>query len=174
MALASPRRQLLRHLQLLQRSRQQSHTFSTSRTHNADFTHAVCRLQYLPYLFFIILTWRNDQVIGGGVVGLAIARQLAARQGTSTILLEKHDAVGTETSSRNSEVLLMIPPFTLARLTEYRSSMQAYTTPPTLSKPASVSKAKTNYTPTASRNRSHTGTQRNGSSPKTRLNGKHV
>ncbi|KAF4975576.1 hypothetical protein F66182_17550, partial [Fusarium sp. NRRL 66182] len=44
-------------------------------------------------------------VIGGGVVGLAIARQLAARQGTSTILLEKHDAVGTETSSRNSEVI---------------------------------------------------------------------
>ncbi|KAF4187569.1 hypothetical protein CNMCM7927_003803 [Aspergillus lentulus] len=40
-----------------------------------------------------------------GVVGLAIARQLASRQGTSTIVLERHDAVGTETSSRNSEVI---------------------------------------------------------------------
>lgn len=43
-------------------------------------------------------------MIGAGVVGLAIARQLAAREGTSTILLERHGAVGTETSSRNSEV----------------------------------------------------------------------
>ncbi|GAM38175.1 hypothetical protein TCE0_033f08697 [Talaromyces pinophilus] len=84
MALASPRRQLFRHLQLLQRGGQQSHSFSTSQRRKADFTHAV---------------------IGGGVVGLAIARQLAARQGTSTMLLEKHDAVGTETSSRNSEVI---------------------------------------------------------------------
>lgn len=50
---------------------------------------------------------KTQQVIGGGVVGLAIARQLAARQGTSTILLEKHDAVGTETSSRNSEVFIL-------------------------------------------------------------------
>jgi len=37
-------------------------------------------------------------------VGLAIARQLAARTGTSTLLIERHGAVGTETSSRNSEV----------------------------------------------------------------------
>ncbi|OQE39194.1 hypothetical protein PENCOP_c007G00117 [Penicillium coprophilum] len=58
--------------------------FSTTRPTNADFTHAV---------------------IGGGVVGLATARQLAAREGTSTILLERHDAPGTETSSRNSEVI---------------------------------------------------------------------
>lgn len=49
----------------------------------------------------------QKKVIGGGVVGLAIARQLAARQGTSTILLEKHDSVGTETSSRNSEASLI-------------------------------------------------------------------
>ncbi|KAI9696844.1 MAG: hypothetical protein M1836_005206 [Candelina mexicana] len=41
----------------------------------------------------------------GGVVGLAIARQLAGRDGTSTVLLEKHGSVGTETSSRNSEVI---------------------------------------------------------------------
>jgi L-2-hydroxyglutarate oxidase LhgO len=39
------------------------------------------------------------------VVGLAVARQLAQRPGTSTILLERHGAVGTETSSRNSEVI---------------------------------------------------------------------
>ncbi|KAI9718540.1 MAG: hypothetical protein M1812_003991 [Candelaria pacifica] len=58
--------------------------FSTTAAHNADFTHAI---------------------IGGGVVGLAIARKLAQRDGTSTALLEKHGSVGTETSSRNSEVI---------------------------------------------------------------------
>ncbi|GAB1319015.1 L-2-hydroxyglutarate dehydrogenase, mitochondrial [Madurella fahalii] len=51
----------------------------------ADFTHAV---------------------IGGGVVGLAVAQELARRSGGgSTLLLERHSAVGTETSSRNSEVI---------------------------------------------------------------------
>lgn len=44
------------------------------------------------------------QVIGGGAVGLAIARQLASRSGTSTLLLERNGRVGEETSSRNSEV----------------------------------------------------------------------
>ncbi|KAI9830950.1 MAG: hypothetical protein M1819_005333 [Sarea resinae] len=44
-------------------------------------------------------------VIGGGVVGLAIARKLSQREGTTTLLLERHKAVGTETSSRNSEVI---------------------------------------------------------------------
>ncbi|KAK3688444.1 FAD dependent oxidoreductase [Podospora appendiculata] len=46
-------------------------------------------------------------VIGGGVVGLAVARSLAERGGpsASTLLLERHNAVGTETSSRNSEVI---------------------------------------------------------------------
>ncbi|KAI9880110.1 MAG: hypothetical protein M1830_005355 [Pleopsidium flavum] len=58
--------------------------FSTSAPQHADYTHAV---------------------IGAGVVGLAIARQLAGREGTSTVLVEKHGAVGTETSSRNSEVI---------------------------------------------------------------------
>ena len=43
------------------------------------------------------------QVVGAGAVGLAIARKLAERNGTSTLLLERHGAVGTETSSRNSE-----------------------------------------------------------------------
>ena len=45
-------------------------------------------------------------MIGAGAVGLAIARKLAERDGTSTLLLERHGAVGTETSSRNSEVYL--------------------------------------------------------------------
>lgn len=58
--------------------------FSTSSTRNADFTHAV---------------------VGGGVVGLAIARKLQGREGASTVLIEQHGSVGTETSSRNSEVI---------------------------------------------------------------------
>jgi 2-hydroxyglutarate dehydrogenase len=59
-------------------------SFSTSLKRNADFTHAV---------------------VGGGVVGLAIAHRLQARDGASTVLIEKHGSVGTETSSRNSEVI---------------------------------------------------------------------
>ena len=43
-------------------------------------------------------------VVGGGVVGLAVARDLA-RAGFETILLEAAAAIGTETSSRNSEVI---------------------------------------------------------------------
>lgn len=45
------------------------------------------------------------QVIGGGVVGIATARQLARRTGSSVVLIERHGAVGTETSARNSEVI---------------------------------------------------------------------
>jgi L-2-hydroxyglutarate oxidase LhgO len=43
-------------------------------------------------------------IIGAGVVGLACARSLA-RSGIETIILERHDAFGTETSARNSEVI---------------------------------------------------------------------
>lgn len=43
-------------------------------------------------------------VVGAGVVGLAIARSLA-RSGREVIVLEAADAFGTETSSRNSEVI---------------------------------------------------------------------
>ena len=43
-------------------------------------------------------------VIGGGVVGLAIARALAL-SGREVVLLERHGRIGEETSSRNSEVI---------------------------------------------------------------------
>jgi L-2-hydroxyglutarate oxidase LhgO len=43
-------------------------------------------------------------VVGAGVVGLACARRLAMA-GRETIILERADAIGTETSSRNSEVI---------------------------------------------------------------------
>ncbi|MCB1507020.1 MAG: NAD(P)/FAD-dependent oxidoreductase [Hyphomicrobiaceae bacterium] len=43
-------------------------------------------------------------VIGAGVVGLAIARELAAA-GRDVLVLEQHDGIGAETSSRNSEVI---------------------------------------------------------------------
>ncbi len=43
-------------------------------------------------------------VIGAGVVGLAIAREFA-RNGIETLVVEKANTIGTETSSRNSEVI---------------------------------------------------------------------
>jgi L-2-hydroxyglutarate oxidase LhgO len=43
-------------------------------------------------------------VIGAGVVGLAIARALAMA-GREVVILEAEDAIGTHTSSRNSEVI---------------------------------------------------------------------
>jgi L-2-hydroxyglutarate oxidase LhgO len=43
-------------------------------------------------------------VVGAGVVGLACARELAAR-GRGVLLLERHERFGVETSSRNSEVI---------------------------------------------------------------------
>ncbi|KAI9727329.1 MAG: hypothetical protein M1828_006948 [Chrysothrix sp. TS-e1954] len=58
--------------------------FTSTTRSRADFTHVV---------------------IGGGAVGLAIARQLSSVPGTSTLLLERHRHPGTETSSRNSEVI---------------------------------------------------------------------
>jgi len=45
-------------------------------------------------------------IIGGGVVGLAIAAELAThRSDCSVVLLERHARFGQETSSRNSEVI---------------------------------------------------------------------
>jgi len=43
-------------------------------------------------------------VVGAGVVGLACARELAAR-GHDVVLIERHERFGVETSSRNSEVI---------------------------------------------------------------------
>ena len=43
-------------------------------------------------------------VVGAGVVGLACARRLAMA-GLEVVVLERADAIGTETSSRNSEVI---------------------------------------------------------------------
>jgi L-2-hydroxyglutarate oxidase LhgO len=43
-------------------------------------------------------------VVGAGVVGLAVARALAL-QGLEVMILESENAIGTGTSSRNSEVI---------------------------------------------------------------------
>jgi L-2-hydroxyglutarate oxidase LhgO len=43
-------------------------------------------------------------VVGAGLVGLAVARALA-RSGREVVILEAEDAIGTHTSSRNSEVI---------------------------------------------------------------------
>ena len=63
---------------------QQCRCFSSTPTQHADFTHAV---------------------VGGGAVGLAIARRLQKVDGAQVVLIEKHGMVGSETSSRNSEVI---------------------------------------------------------------------
>ena len=69
-------------------------------------------------------------VIGAGVIGLAVARELA-RGGRDVLVLEAADAIGTHTSSRNSEVIhagLYYPPGSLkARLcVEGRAELYAY------------------------------------------------
>ncbi len=46
----------------------------------------------------------NSVVIGAGVVGLALARELAIA-GHETLIIESQSAIGTQTSSRNSEVI---------------------------------------------------------------------
>jgi len=57
-----------------------------------------------------------DCIVGGaGVIGLAVARELAER-GLDVLVIEAADAIGTETSSRNSEVIhagLYYPPGSL-------------------------------------------------------------
>lgn len=54
-------------------------------------------------------------VVGAGVVGLAIAERLA-EAGHEVVVVEQHDRIGSETSSRNSEVIhagLYYPPSSL-------------------------------------------------------------
>ena len=43
-------------------------------------------------------------VVGAGVVGLAIARAVAMA-GRQVVVVEQHGLIGSETSSRNSEVI---------------------------------------------------------------------
>jgi L-2-hydroxyglutarate oxidase LhgO len=69
-------------------------------------------------------------VVGAGLIGLAVARELALA-GLSVIVLDAADGIGTETSSRNSEVIhagLYYPPGSLkARLcVEGRERLYAY------------------------------------------------
>ncbi len=61
-------------------------------------------------LFFCQRTFQLDQVdgvvVGAGVVGLAVARALSlAQPGKQWLVLEQASAIGTGTSSRNSEVI---------------------------------------------------------------------
>ncbi|KAI1881196.1 hypothetical protein JX265_000022 [Neoarthrinium moseri] len=59
-----------------------------------------------PLLEHIASAGRFHACLGGGVIGLATAQRLASSHpGASTLLLERHGQVGTETSSRNSEVI---------------------------------------------------------------------
>ncbi len=58
--------------------------FSSSSIARADYSHAI---------------------IGGGVVGLAIAAELSKKPGNKVVIIEKNTKVGQETSSRNSEVI---------------------------------------------------------------------
>ena len=44
-------------------------------------------------------------IVGSGIVGLTLARELAARRAGSILLLEKEDALGRHASGRNSGVL---------------------------------------------------------------------
>ena len=76
----------------------QNRFFSVTPLRHADFTHAI---------------------IGGGAVGLAIARRLQQVVGAQVVLIEKHGMVGSETSSRNSEVRMSIDTMH-APLTEYQ------------------------------------------------------
>ena len=44
-------------------------------------------------------------IIGGGILGVASAERLSRIPGTSTVLIEKHQHLGFETTSRNSQVI---------------------------------------------------------------------
>lgn len=64
------------------------------------------------------MEWSDCIVIGAGVAGLAVARELALA-GREVIVIEAAGSIGTETSSRNSEVIhagLYYPPGSLKAL----------------------------------------------------------
>ena len=44
-------------------------------------------------------------IIGAGVIGLSIAKAIAEKRNDSVLVIEKNESFGTETSSRNSEVI---------------------------------------------------------------------
>lgn len=70
-------------------------TLATSHIRGADFSHVV---------------------IGGGAVGTAIAAELSGRLTNNVALIEQHEMLGMETTSRNSEVIhagLYYPPTSL-------------------------------------------------------------
>jgi L-2-hydroxyglutarate oxidase LhgO len=60
--------------------------------------------KYLPEVLVSEIESVDCVVIGAGVVGLAVARELAMA-GREVIVLEAADLIGSETSSRNSEVI---------------------------------------------------------------------
>lgn len=67
-------------------------------------------------------------VVGGGVIGLACAWELA-RHGREVTLIERHDRFGVETSSRNSEVVhagIYYPPGSLKALLCVRGNASLY------------------------------------------------
>lgn len=64
-----------------------------------------CNLQFnSEYFKFFEMHEKQIGIIGAGVIGLAIARTLA-KQGASVTLIERHSSIGTECSSRNSQVV---------------------------------------------------------------------
>jgi len=63
------------------------------------------RLAYNRYQSTDSTSVVDTVVIGGGCVGLAIARQLSLTHQGGVLLVEKNQSFGQETSSRNSEVV---------------------------------------------------------------------
>ncbi|KAJ2395347.1 hypothetical protein GGI23_004341 [Coemansia sp. RSA 2559] len=76
--------------------------------HSSTATRAISRAEAQDRLAAISdedMAEVDHLVIGAGVVGLAVGRQLSQRAGTSTLVVEKNERLGMETSSRNSEVI---------------------------------------------------------------------
>lgn len=70
-------------------------------------------------------------IVGGGCVGTAIARELQQVSGNSVALLDQHEMLGMETTSRNSEVIhagLYYPPDSLKARFCLRGKELIYTT----------------------------------------------